>query len=69
VEKQKIYATGYPSNSFLVAVPELLVMSQSNHIEGPHKTQQDIRPRWGRSITTLLKQFYTIPMESMYPFK
>jgi hypothetical protein len=27
--------------------------------------QQNIRPRWGRSITASLKQFFTIPMESM----
>jgi hypothetical protein len=44
VEKQKIYATGYPSNSFLGAVPELLVMSLSNHIEGPHTTTKYSTP-------------------------
>jgi hypothetical protein len=29
-----------------------------------HKTQKDIRPRWGRLITTSLDQEYAIPMES-----
>lgn len=30
-----------------------------------HKTQQDIRPRWGRLITTSHEQEYAIPMESV----
>lgn len=44
-------------------LPQTLTKNNSTPA-GSHKTQQDIRPRWGRLITTTLEQEYAIPMES-----
>ncbi len=44
-------------------LPQTLTKNNSTPA-GSHKTQKDIRPRWGRLITTSLEQEYAILMES-----
>ncbi len=44
-------------------LPQTLTTNTSPQ-SGSHKTQKDIRPRWGRLIITSLKQECAIPMES-----
>ncbi len=43
----------------------LTLTTNTSTPEGSHNTQQDIRPRWGRLITTTLEQEYAFPMESL----
>ena len=46
-------------------LPQTLTKNNSTPA-GSHKTQHDIRPRWGRLITTSTEQYCGIPMDTDY---